>query len=237
MAEGIGNIAIELIGLYNDFISALPPSIAEFFNLIVLVLLVVLYSVFIWKFYRFVATKNILGLNLNKYNKSKHPLLTKILAGTLYLVEYIIILPFLIFFWFSIFTIFLIFLTENLDVHSLLIISATIIAAIRMTSYYNEDLSKDVAKLLPFTLLAISILNPNFFSIERIFNHISELPKFFNQIMIYLAFIIILEIILRLFDFIFSLFNIEEIPKAKEKEETEEESSSTEEEEVKEEVK
>ena len=82
-----------------------------------------------------------------------------------------------------------------------------------MTSYYKGDLSKDLAKLLPFTLLAISITKPNFFNIGRIISQISEIPAFFNQIIIYLAFIIVLEIVLRVFEFAFSVFGINDAPK------------------------
>ncbi len=207
--EGVENLGTELMGFYQDFISSLPPIAGNFFNFLILVLLVVVYCIFIWKFYKFIAKKNILGLDLNKYNKSEHPLFTKLLAGALYFAEYIIILPFLIFFWFVVFTFFLMFLTD-LEISTLLIVSATIIAAIRITSYYKEDLSKDVAKLLPFTLLAVSILTPNFFNIERIFTHFTNLPNFFGNIAYYLLFIIVIEIILRFFDFIFSLFGLEE---------------------------
>ena len=217
MAEGIDSAAF--LELYNSFILTMPSWAQNFVSLFLLVLLIVLYSVFIWKFYRFIATKNILGLNLNKYNKTIHPFFTKLFAGTLYLVEYILILPFLIFFWFAIFTLFLIFLTEGLEIKALLLISVGIIGAIRMISYipkYGEELAKDLAKLLPFTLLAISVLNPSFFSIERIFKHFSELPGFFHEITIYLLFIICLEVILRFFDFIFSLFGLEEAQKTKE---------------------
>ena len=209
MEEAVGNITTELTGFYQDFIASLPPFAGNFFNFLILVLLVVVYCIFIWKFYKFIAKKNILGLNLNKYNKSEHPFLTKLFAGSLYFIEYIIILPFLIFFGFVVFSFFLMFLTE-LEIQTLLLVSATIVAAIRMTAYYKEGLSKDVAKLLPFTLLAVSILNPNFFNIERIFTHFSEIPNFFGNIAYYLIFIIIIEIILRFFDFIFSLFGLEE---------------------------
>ena len=209
MEEAVGNITTELTGFYQDFIASLPSFVGNFFNFLILVLLVVVYCIFIWKFYKFIAKKNILGLNLNKYNKSEHPFLTKLFAGFLYFIEYIIILPFLIFFGFVVFSFFLMFLTE-LEIQTLLLVSATIVAAIRMTAYYKENLSKDVAKLLPFTLLAVSILNPNFFNIERIFTHFSKIPNFFGNIAYYLIFIIIIEIILRFFDFIFSLFGLEE---------------------------
>lgn len=206
-----------ILEAYNSFLLLLPAWAQNFINLFLLVLLVVIYAVFVWKFYRFVAKKNIIGLNLRKYSRAEHPFFAKLIASGLYLIEYIIILPFLIFFWFAIFTLFLIFLTENLEIGTLLIISATIIAAIRMTSYYNEDLSKEIAKLLPFMLLAISLLSPNFFNFERIFSHFSELPNFFGNIAYYLLFIIILEVILRFFDFIFSLFGVGEEKPVEEK--------------------
>jgi len=207
-------VLTDLSEAYTAFISTLPNWAQNFISLFLLVLLVVIYDILIWKFYRWIATKNIIELNLNKYNKSEHPFLAKVLAGFFYFLEYIIIIPFLIFIWFGVFTFFLIVLTDKLEVSALLIVSATIIAAIRMTSYYKEELAKDLAKLLPFTLLAVSIINPNFFNIDRIISQISQLPSFFSQILIYLLFIVILEIILRFFDFIFSLFSLhEEVPK------------------------
>lgn len=216
MGDIFNNLGATLSEGYNLFISSLPLFFQNFINLLLIVLLVVTFSIFIWKFYRFISTKNIIKLDLNQYNKTEDPFLAKLLAGVFYFFEYIIVLPFLIFFWFSVFTLFLIFLTENPDVNSLLLISAVIVATIRMTSYYKEDLAKDLAKLIPFTLLAVSILNPKFFSIERIFNQFSELSNFFNEIFIYLIFIIILEIVLRFFDFIFSLFELQDEKEVKE---------------------
>lgn len=211
------SIGANLLEVYNLFISGLPPFIQNFIGLFLIVLLIVAYSIFVWKFYRSISTKNIIELDLNQYNRLKHPFLTKLLAGAFYFFEYLIIMPILIFIWLSVFTLLLIFLTENLEISALLIISATIIAAIRMASYYKEELARDLAKLIPFTFLAVSILNPGFFSIERIFNQFAELPNFFSKIFIYLIFIIILEMILRFFDFIFSLFRLNEEQEIKDK--------------------
>lgn len=210
MVEEFEAIGGGILESYNFMISSLPFFSRSFVNLFLIAVLIFMYSWFIWKLHKFIATKNILGLNLNQYNNSDHPFLTKVVAGLLYLTEYMIILPFLIFGWFFMFTFFLIFLTNNLTVSALLIISATLIVAIRLAAYYNEDLSKEIAKLIPFTILATSILTPAFFSIERILGQFSQLSNFLNEIAVYLVFIIILEIILRFFDFIFSLFGLEE---------------------------
>src|SRR3989344_4254418 len=193
----IEDISINLLETFNLLIGIFPPFFQNFIKLFLLVLLVVFYSIFIWEFHSFISKKNIFGLDLNKYNKVAHPVLIKLVAVGLYFIEYIIVLPFLIFFWFSIFTLFLIFFTKDLPLQSLLIISAIIVSVIRMTSYYKKGLSKELAKLLPFTLLAVSMLNPAFFNTERILGHLNKLPDFFEEIIIYFVFIAILEIMLR----------------------------------------
>ncbi len=211
-----------LAGIYQDFLATLSPLTQTFINLFLLVLVVVLYAVFVWKFYRYVSKKNLIELNLNRFNRMAKPALTKMFSGIFYFIEYIVLLPFLIFFWFAIFTIFLIFLTEGLETHTILIISAVIIGAIRMTAYYKEDLAKDLAKLLPFTLIAISMTKPGFFNFERILSKVVEIKTFTGEIFQFLLFIVLLEIILRVFEIIFSLFGVEEVEEEKIQEKTEE---------------
>ena len=205
------NTTIGFIEAYNAFSNSLPVGLQNFLNLFLLVVIVVIYAVFIWKFYRFISTKNVLRIDLDKYNKSEHPVASKFIAGIFNFFKYIVIFPFLIFFWFTVFTFFLIFLTEGLPVETVLILSAVVIGAIRMTTFiprYGENVAKEIAKLLPFTLLAVSITKQGFFDVSRILGQMSQLPAFFGQILIYLVFIIALEMILRGFDFIFNLMGI-----------------------------
>jgi hypothetical protein len=169
----------------------------------------------VWKFYQFISKKNPLGLNLNeKYKPNQYSFGTRLFAGFLYFVEYVLILPLLIFVIFAVFTMFLIILSSSNEVSQILTISATVIAAIRITSYYSETLSQEIAKLLPFMLLAVAVLNPNTFIevqyVERIVNHLATIPTFLGQIWYYLLFIIAIEVVLMFFDIIFSLFNLGE---------------------------
>ena len=205
----IGDFTSELIAAYNGFLSVLPQFFQTFFNFFFLALLIFLYATFIWKLHKFISTKNVFNMNLNKYNTSEHPTVAKIVAGALYLLEYIIIMPFLIFFWFSILGISLIIFT-NLQIDTILVISTVIVAAIRITAYSDEVISREVAKLLPLNLLAISFLVPGFFEFERVLNNLNQIPGFLSQIFYYLGFIILLEIILRFFEFIFSVFGLGE---------------------------
>jgi hypothetical protein len=102
-------------------------------------------------------------------------------------------------------------LARELDFSTVLTISTIIIIVIRATAYYKEGLSRDISKLLPFTLLAVAITEREFFNFESIFARAAELPLFFGNILVYIGVIVVVEIILRFFDFIFSLFKEDDI--------------------------
>ncbi len=221
----LADLTSELAAAYTGFLGTLSPFFQSFINLFFLALLIVIYSVFIWKFYRFIGTRNIFELNLSKYNTAEHPILVRIIAIFLYLIEYIILMPILVFFWFVVFTLFLIFLTEELPVNTVLLLSVTVIAAIRMCSYipnYGENVAKEIAKLLPLTLLAVSLVTRGFLDFEKVIGQLSQVPDFFNLIFNYLLFIIILETILRFFGFLFSFLNLEPIEPEEKRKKSEE---------------
>lgn len=205
-------VTFQTIEAYKSLLSVAPASFQSFISLFLVVILMVIYSVFIWKLDKLIGTKNILKLNLNQYNTSDHPVLYKVVASLFYLLEYIIILPILILFWFGVLSIFLI-LVLNLDIKVILFISAAVIATVRMLAYiprYGEGLAKEIAKLLPLNLLAIALLTPQFFNIERILGNISKLGEFFSVILGYLLFITILEILLRFFEFLLDLLGLKD---------------------------
>jgi len=214
VTEVINNTGSELSSLYSEFISYFPEHVGIFINFLILVLLVVIYSILIWKYSKFISKKNPLGLDLGKHTREKESFFMKAITGLLYFLEYIIILPFLIFIVFSVFTLLIILLIQIQNVNQILMITAIIIASVRVAAYYKESISRDIVKLLPFNLLAVLLLNPNTFSqtnqIGMIIDNFSKIPDVFGNIIYYLIYIIILEIILRFFDYIFSLFELEE---------------------------
>lgn len=216
---GVTNFSSQVTEIYTSIISNLPPWAQSFVNIVLLVVLVTLFCIFVWKVYHIISKKNIIDLNLNQYNNVSHPVMEKFLGGLLYFVEYILLLPFLAIFWFVIFTFFLLLLTKGLEVQTVLMISTVIVAAIRATAYYREQLSKELAKLLPFTLLAVAMTESGFFNFQDIFLRFSQIPLYFQNILGYVAAIFLIEILLRIFDFIFSLFDLEDVEELEEEKE------------------
>ncbi|HLD37920.1 MAG TPA: hypothetical protein VJA20_00590 [Candidatus Nanoarchaeia archaeon] len=180
-----------------------------FISLLFPTIVVAIYVIFIWKLHIFISTKNILRLNLNKYNKSTHPALAKIFAGFLYFLEYLIILPILIFFWFLIFAILLVFIARGMEPGAIILLAAITIAVLRVVSYipkYGENASGEAAKVIPFTLLAIGLTEPLFFNSEEILARVSDIPQLFQGISPYIYFIVAIELILRSSNFLLSMF-------------------------------
>jgi len=185
---------------YSELWGFLPREYFSLINVFIFAVMIALYAVFTWKFYRLLSKKDIISLNLSRYNRASHPLMKKILASTLYLIEYIIILPLLIFFWFGILALIILVLSEELEIGQVVIVSAAMIAAVRILSYYEEDLSRDLAKLFPFTILAIFVLSPGFFSLERVTSNLAMLPNLFTEVIYFLFLIVGIEFLLRIID-------------------------------------
>ncbi|MCR4327672.1 MAG: hypothetical protein NUV46_03775 [Nanoarchaeota archaeon] len=208
MVELLSELTPSFSALYQGVISSLPAWAQNFINLFLWSLLMVIYAIFVWKFYRWIAKKNLFELNLSKFNRSEHAVLAKLFGAVIYFVEYLIILPFMVFIWFGAFTIFLMLLTKDLELNIILFVAVAIVAAIRMTSYYKEELARDLAKTIPFTILAVAATQGLFFDSGQLLSNFVRIPEFLSDIWIYLIFIVAVEFILRVLDILFLAFDL-----------------------------
>ena len=96
----------------------------------------------------------------------------------------------------------LIFLNNNSGLEMILLLSMALVASIRVCAYYSENLAKDLAKLLPFALLAVFLSDPIFPSFSYLREIILNLPSESSTIFYYFLFVFILELILRMTTFL-----------------------------------
>ncbi|MEA3248373.1 MAG: hypothetical protein U9Q73_01580 [Nanoarchaeota archaeon] len=196
-------------------VESIISSITEIFSkessliptLIFFTAIIVGYAIFVYYFYRYLAKKNLIDLNFEQYNQCENPILVKFFAVIFYIAEYIILLPILTLFWFTTFAILILILSEGIPAAGILLISAALVASVRITSYLSENLSKDLAKMIPFTLLAIAITKPGFFAINTLFSRIQEIPLLFSNIPYYLIFIVAVELTMRISEFMGNLIS------------------------------
>ncbi len=152
-----------------------------------LIILIAIYSIGIWHFYRYIARRDCFNINTIHHQK------------LFSFLKYFLIYPFIAFLFFLGFSFMILFITKDYEFVSILSTSFAVVIAIRLTAYYSEDLSKDVAKMLPFALLGLFIADPSYFSYAEITAKINSLPEFLNLCIQFIFLIVIVEWILRIF--------------------------------------
>jgi len=164
----------------------LSGDLSGIISIFYLALLIAIYSVVIYHFYRFISRRDCF-----KQSQKKH-------STAVNFLKYFLLFPFIAIIFFIGFSLMLLFLAKDISVDVVLSTSFAIIIAIRITSYYTEDLSKDVAKMLPFALLGVFLVSPTFFDMDAIMEKINSLPELLDIAIRFVIFIIFIEWILRL---------------------------------------
>ena len=156
------------------------------------------YGILVFKYYRFVASRDMFELDLSRYEGVSLRWLRSLLQVTLYVVKYLILFPVFAFFWFAVLTLVLAFLSKGQEFSQTLLIAVATVSAIRATAYYDEDLSRDLAKILPFAVMGVFLINTSFFSISESLNTLNEASEYNEHILYYLLYLIALEFVLRI---------------------------------------
>ena len=120
---------------------------------------ITVYGVFVFNFYRFLARKDMFTLDLQKHNQARHAALRKTVSVVFYIFMYLILYPVFAFFWFGVMAGLLYVLSGSQTIETVMLIAMGVVGAIRVCSYYSEALATDIAKILPFALLGLTIIN------------------------------------------------------------------------------
>lgn len=167
------------------------------YDVAVYVLGMSIYAVFVFKYYRFVASKDMFALDLSRFEERSFRWARSTLHVILYVVKYLIVFPVFAFFWFAVLTLILAFLSKDQTFSETLLVALATVSAIRVTAYYQEDLSRDLAKILPFAVLAIFLIDAEFFSVAESLDILKEAGDYTEKIVYSLTFIVGLELVLR----------------------------------------
>jgi len=171
-----------------------------YFELIVFTIGMFFYALFVWYFYKKLSKRDIFELNLSKYDlpEVKWKGLKKGWSSFLYVLKYWVLMPFYVIFWFFVLSVFLFFLAKNVSVRQIALVSISLVATVRVTSYVKEELSQDLAKLMPLALLVIFLTDPTFFSWDVFMTRLNTLPNLWRDLIQFITFTILLEWVLRI---------------------------------------
>ena len=159
---------------------------------------VAIYGFLVFHFYRFLARKEILKLDLSKHNQARRPLLRKIIAVIFNIVVSLILFPTLIFFWFVVMAGLLYLMNSDRSIESIMLAAMGVVAAIRVCSYYSASLATDVAKILPLALLGIMLIDSSLLGLSESAEGIREAAIRWETVIYYLVGVVVLEFVLRL---------------------------------------
>lgn len=80
------------------------------------------------------------------------------LKTVFYVLEYVFLYPILSVVWLFFFTLILSIMAPGVTVKRRLLLSMAVVSSIRITSYYDELLSQDLVKMIPFALLGVFLV-------------------------------------------------------------------------------
>ncbi|QLH11306.1 hypothetical protein [Nitrosarchaeum sp. AC2] len=186
-----------------DYINSLITEIAKdssIYDIIGFSIGMVVYGVFVYNFYRFLSKRDLFNINIEKISKGHFSSSGKKSSGApraaAFIATNFFVFPFVIFLWFLGYSSFMFILVQHMPTATIFLVSSSLIIAIRISAYYREDLSRDLAKLLPFALLAIFLFDPQFYSLVDVLQRLSEMPSFLTQIASFMIVAMIVEIFL-----------------------------------------
>jgi len=159
------------------------------------------FSYFIWKTSSILSKREIFRQKTTYTANGTSPSLNK--KRISYVVKYILIFPIIMYGWVVVCFFFMWTLNTSLSIDVLTLIMIGIISASRISAHWNEKLAEDIMKFLPFNLLFTLLLNPNL-DFNKISEAIYHFPPVMLELTIFILFVGVLEVILKITYFIVS---------------------------------
>ena len=157
-------------------------------------------------FYRLLAKRDLLTLDLKRYEDSMTGRIRVFFRSLLFVAQYVLLIPILIGFWTVVMATILTLLSDSSDHSRNAMIATSVVGAVRILAYWTEDLSRDVAKMLPFAVLGVFLVGStsvNFSEFKALYSNLPELADAYLNSLILLS---ILETVLRVGHVVKDLF-------------------------------
>ena len=164
------------------------------------------FGVFIFNFYRFIARKDIITLNLRKTPQSQTPCIQESrLDNLLPCSSASRFILFWCFFWFCVMAAFLYLLGRGHSIESVMLAAMGVVGAVRVCAYYREALASDISKILPFALLGILIIDNSLLRVVDSAEGVMEAALLWETLVLYLGAVVVIELVLRMVAGLFRL--------------------------------
>ena len=110
-----------------------------------------------------------------------------------YFLKYIIIFPLYSFIWFLIFSFLLVLIAKSRPISEIMFFGIVIVSVTRIAAYVSSKLSEDMAKLLPWALIIVFLIDPQSITIESVQASFNSFMQEIPNVAKYLIFIAFVE--------------------------------------------
>jgi len=158
---------------------------------------VAVYGVLVFNFYRVMSRRVVFVITFEKLKESER-LLSRLAYYLIYVVRYVVVFPIMVYIWFWLLVMMVALLHSHKEPAELLLITMAVLTAVRVTSYYNEGLSADIAKILPYGLMGVFLVSFGSFDLDAYIDLLSRIRDESHAAFYYWVFIVIQELVLRI---------------------------------------
>ena len=166
---------------------------------IVFALVLAVYTMTVFYFCRFISRRDVIRFQYAGLRNlvARHTILKVLLFSWIWTFRYGLLFPVVAYTWFIMLTIMVAVLYNSKEPAQLVLISMSVITAVRITAYLDEDLSRDIARILPFALLGLFIANFAEFEIGATVRLLRDAVQEWERLLYYWAYVVLQELVLR----------------------------------------
>ncbi len=188
-------------GLFDDPARHFFEADGSAITFLLFVIGIAIYSLFVWYFYRYISKRDIFPKFFYILEREKTSSNVK---KAIFAVIYIFSFPIIIFLWFTVLAFFVYLIGEGMPMFLAIFVSMAIIAVVRILAYYREDASKEIAKMIPYAILAFFLTSAAVYEDPHFFTEkdIGSIP---SQFMDNLEGIVLAVVVVSIFEYSFRI--------------------------------
>ncbi|MBH33228.1 MAG: hypothetical protein CMB75_02365 [Euryarchaeota archaeon] len=143
------------MGWIDEVYEITSSQVDEMAKTAVIIAAIVMYSGLVFRFYRLLARRTMISLDITTDKQGLIGWLSRQNKRLIFIILYVVLTPTLIGFWALVLSAILVILNGGQQLSSVAELAVAVVGAIRITSYFSENLAQDLSKMLPFAVLGV----------------------------------------------------------------------------------
>ena len=143
------------MGWIDEVYEIASGQVDEMAKTAVIIVAIVMYSGLVFRFYRLLARRTMISIDVTTDKEGFIGWLSRQNKRLIFIILYVVLTPTLIGFWALVLSAILVILNGGQQLSSVAELAVAVVGAIRIASYFSENLAQDLSKMLPFAVLGV----------------------------------------------------------------------------------